>query len=114
MKRPLSVTLIACLFIIAGSVGFVYHLHTDRPLNHWVIIIFAVRLFAVVGGAFLLLGQNWARWLLLAWLAFHVCGSALHSYSEALAHLALLILLGYILLRPPASNYFQQIGVGTD
>jgi hypothetical protein len=100
--------LLGCLFIVVGIVGLAYHLHSDRPLDQSVILISAVRLLAVIGGVFLLLGHNWARWLLLAWLAFHVCISALHSYSEAGAHLALLVVIGYILLRPPASDYFRH------
>jgi len=112
MKRPLAVTLLGCLFIIAGIVGLIYHLHSDRPLDQSVILISGVRSLAVIGGVFLLLGHNWARWLLLAWLAFHIFVSALHSYSEALAHLALLIVIGYILLRPPASDYFQRSSLG--
>ncbi len=106
MKRPISVTILGCLFIVAGTVGLVYHL-SDRPLEPGIILISFVRLLAIVGGVFLLLGQSWARWLLLAWLAFHVAVSAMHSVSEALAHLALLIAVGYFLMTPPASKYFQ-------
>ena len=111
-KRPLSVSLLGCLFIVVGMVGLVYHLHSDRPLDQWVILISGVRLLAVIGGVFLLLGHNWARWLLVAWLAFYVCVSALHSCSEAGAHLALLMVIGYILLRPPAADYFQHASSG--
>jgi hypothetical protein len=72
------------------------------------ILISIVRIIAVVGGVFLLLGHNWARWLMLAWLAFHVVVSAFHSLSECIAHVVLLIMVGYALLRPPASKYFQS------
>lgn len=107
MKRPLPVTILGYLFIVVGLVGFVYHL-SDKPLDHWVVLISLVRIIAVVGGVFLLLGRNWARWLVLAWLAFHVVVSALHSMSEAVAHVVLLVVIGYVLLRPPASPYFQS------
>ena len=107
MKRPLAVTLIACLFIVAGLVGLVYHLW-DRPLDHWIVLISLVRILAVVGGVFLLTGKNWARWLLLAWLAFHVVVSAFHSLSEFIPHVVLLVTLGYFLLGPPTSKYFQS------
>jgi hypothetical protein len=106
MKRPLFVTILGCLFIVAGTVGLVYHL-SERPLEPGIVVVSFVRVLAIVGGVFLLLGHGWARWLLLAWLAFHVAVSALHSVSESLAHLALLVAFGYFLLTPPASTYFQ-------
>jgi hypothetical protein len=107
MKRPLPVTILGCLFIVAGLVGFVYHL-SESPLDRWVVLISIVRIIAVVGGVFLLMGHNWARWLILAWLAFHVVVSAFHSLSESIAHVVLLIIVSYVLLRPPASRYFQS------
>ena len=33
----------------------------------------------IVAGVFMLYGHNWARWLLVVWLAFHVIVGALHS-----------------------------------
>jgi hypothetical protein len=107
MKRPLPVTIIGCLFIVAGLVGLVYHL-SESPLDHGIVLISIVRIIAVVGGVFLLIGHNWARWLMLAWLAFHVVVSAFHSRSEFMAHVVLLMVVGYVLLRPPASKYFQS------
>jgi hypothetical protein len=106
MKRPFPVTILGGLFIVAGLVGLVYHL-SERPLERGVVLVSLVRIVAVVGGVFLLRGRNWARWLVLAWLLFHVVVSALHSFSESAAHLALLLVVGYFLIRPPASKYFQ-------
>ena len=107
MKRPFAVTILGCLFILAGLVGLAYHL-SDKPVDHWIVLISAVRIIAVVGGVFLLIGRDWARWLMLAWLAFHVVVSAFHSLSEFLPHLVLLMVVGYVLLGPPASNYFRS------
>jgi hypothetical protein len=107
MKRPLPVTILGCLFIVAGLVGLVYHL-LEGPLDHWIVLISFVRVIAVVGGVFLLMGHNWARWLMLAWLAFHVVVSAFHSLSESIAHVVLLMVVGYFLVGPPASKYFQS------
>jgi uncharacterized membrane protein HdeD (DUF308 family) len=108
MKRPLPVTFLGCLFIVVGLVGLVYHLF-ERPLEPQIALVSIVRLMAVVGGIFLLMGHNWARWLILAWLAFHVVVSAFHSLSEFIAHVLFLIVIGYFLLRPPASKYFQAV-----
>lgn len=105
-NRPLPVTLLACLFIAAGAVGLVYHL-SERPLDHHIVLISLVRMIAIVGGFFLLMGQGWSRWLLLAWLAFHVVLGAFHSLSESVAHGVLLVVVGYFLLGPPSSKYFH-------
>ena len=107
MKRPLPITIIGCLFIVAGLVGLVYHL-SETPLDHRIVLISIVRIIAVVGGVFLLLGHNWARWLILVWLAFHVVVSAFHSVSEFMPHVVLLMVVGYILLGPPTSKFFQS------
>ncbi len=77
------------------------------PYEQGIVVVSLVRALAVVGGVFLLLGHGWARWLLLAWLALHVGVSAFHSLSEGAAHLAFLLVIGYLLLRPPASTYFR-------
>ena len=106
MKRPYQVTILGCLFIVTGLVGLAYHL-SDRPIDRWIILIAAVRFIAVAGGVFLLLGHSWARWLLLAWLAFHVAVSAFHSVSQTLAHIVLLIVVSYFLLWSAAAKYFQ-------
>ena len=108
MKRPLPVTILGYLFIVVGLVGLVYHLF-ESPPDRWIVLISIVRIIAVVGGVFLLRGHNWARWLILAWLAFHVVVSAFHSLSESIAHVVLLMVVGYFLLRPPASKYFQSV-----
>ena len=107
MKRPLSVTLIALLFIAAGVAGVVFHFSDDRH-DPWIIVIFIIRLIAIIGGVFLLKGHNWARWLVLAWMAFHVVVSGFHALPEFLMHAFLLIVIAFILLRPPASDYFRS------
>jgi hypothetical protein len=106
MQRPFQVTILGCLFILAGLVGLVYHL-SEKPLDHRIVLISTVRIIAVVGGVFLLLGHRWARWLLLAWLAVHVVVNAFHSVSESLAHVVLLMAVGYFLLWSPLPNIFS-------
>jgi uncharacterized membrane protein HdeD (DUF308 family) len=107
MKRPLPITILGCFFILAGLVGLIYHL-SERPLEQHIAIVSFVRILAIVGGVFLLLGHGWARWLLLTWLAFHVVVSAFHSFSEFAPHVVLLLITAYFLLKPPASTYFHS------
>ena len=95
------------LFIAVGILSTVYHL-LKGSLDRWIIPILLVGAIAIVAGVFLLRGARWARWLVLAWLAFHVIVSAFNALSDAMAHLVLLLVVGYVLLGPPTSDYFQS------
>src|SRR5215813_2765840 len=105
-KPPLVIILIGALFIGAGSVGIVYHLH-DQPFDRGAMLLVLLRLLAIVSGIFLILGQSWARWLLLAWLAFHIVVSAFHSVEQTVIHALLLAAIAYVLFRPPASTFLK-------
>jgi hypothetical protein len=84
-----------------------YYLVKGR-LDFWIIPIALVEITAIVAGIFLLKGRNWARWLVLMWLAFHVVVSALDSFSSSVPHFLLLIAVGYFLFTPPDSRYFKS------
>jgi hypothetical protein len=108
-KRPLSVTIISWIFIAAGVIGLAYH-STDfakRPFHYDVVWVSLLRLAAILCGVFMLRGSNWARWLALAWLAYHVVIGAMHSTTELLMHAVLLAVFSFFLLRPPAAAYFR-------
>jgi hypothetical protein len=55
----------------------------------------------------MLRGHNWARWLILVWIAYHVVLSALHSVSEVVVHGLLFVVIAYVLFRPRVSAYFR-------
>jgi uncharacterized membrane protein HdeD (DUF308 family) len=107
MKRPFQVTMLGWLFIAVGILSTIYHLWKS-PLDRLIVPILLVGTIAIVAGVFLLRGARWARWLVLAWLAFHVVVSALNSLSDALPHVVLLLVVGYFLLGPLTSKYFQS------
>ena len=110
-KRPLSVTVIGCIFVAAGVMGFAYHVtefKTHRPFEYGIVWVFFLRLLAILGGVFVLRGNNWARWLLLVWIAYHVILSAFHSLSELVGHSLLLAVVAYFLFRLQASAYFRR------
>jgi uncharacterized membrane protein len=101
MNRPFAVTAIGWLFIATGIVGFVYHaFEAPNAFGPELIWVEIVRLLAIVAGAFLLRGRDWARWLLVAWIAYHVALSAWHSVSELVVHAVLLIAVTWLLFRP--------------
>lgn len=106
-NRPYQVTFLGWLLIVVGIVSTAIHLWKST-FDRWIPLIVLVGALAVVAGAYLLRGANWARWLTLAWLAFHVVVSALNSLGEALPHLVLLLVIGYVLLGPATSGYFQR------
>jgi hypothetical protein len=54
----------------------------------------------------MLRGRNWARWLALAWMAAHVAISVFHRMPELIIHCAMLILIGVVLFRRAARQYF--------
>jgi hypothetical protein len=67
--------------------------------------VLAIGLAALIGGTFVLRGQNWARWLLAAWMAFHVAISV-GKPTALVAHLAIFGFIAFLLFRPPASAHF--------
>jgi hypothetical protein len=107
-KRPLSITVIGVLFLLAGAVGLAYHATEFRtpPFPYELTGVLVVRLLAVAGGVFLLRGRNWARWLLLVWMAYHVALSAFHSASQTIVHGLLLAVIAFFLFSASAKMYF--------
>ena len=115
-NRPLPVTIIACIYIAAGVVGLIYHLpdfRTQHVFQYDVIGIALLRLLAILAGAFMLRGHNWARWLALAWMASHVIVSAFHTLPEFAIHCLFCAVIAWLLFRPDAARYFRNPGTGS-
>jgi len=107
MKRPFSVTFLGYMFILVGIAALLYHL-VRGSLDYWMLLIALLEIVAIVAGVFLIKGRNWARWLLLLWIAFHVFASALNSLAASVPHLLLLVAVAYFLFTPPDSKYFSS------
>jgi hypothetical protein len=110
-NRPLPVIIVSVLFIVAGGVGFVYHIKDFfKPgyTQYETIWVLFLRILAIVCGVLLLLKIKWARWLAIAWLAYHVLIGALNSTSEMIAHIVFLIIVTVLLFLPVSSKYFQN------
>lgn len=109
MKRPLSVTILGWVYILVGIGGLAYHLREFNPhhlFENDAVTASVVRALAIVAGIFMLQGKNWARWLALAWMAFHVIISIHHPLPQFLTHAVLLALFTYLLFRPKPREYF--------
>ena len=114
--RPLSVTILGWLFLIFNSValisGLLPFVGADAAQllaefkSHWMVHL--VRLAGIVSGLFMLHGFNWARWLLVAWMIFHVVISALHSWFQLLVHVLIFSVILFFLFRPRASEFFAR------
>ena len=105
--RPRTITIISWLFIIFGSIALLSGVLPFHDLmSHWYIHL--SRLLMIVAGVFMLKGQNWARWLLVLWIAFHIVISALHSPLFLLMHVAIFSVILYFVFRPQASAYFSR------
>ena len=110
-NRPLSVTILGWLFIVVGAIGFVYHaseLTGGHGSRFYVIWVCLLRLIAILSGVFLLRGRNWARWILLVWMAYHVVLSVFHSWSDVVTHSVILLVIAYFFLRRQVSSYFSS------
>ena len=113
-KRPRSITVISWIFIVLGSIAFLSSLlpYFDNDTAsriaylkaHW--IVHVARVVAVVCGVFMQYGFNWARWLLVVWIGFHLVISVLHSPLQLIVHGLLFALVLYFIFRPQASAYF--------
>ena len=109
-RRPLPVTIISFVLIATGAIGLVYHLADFRaqaPFPYELVWISVVRLTAIVCGLYLLRARNWARWLALAWIAFHVIVSAFQAPLQLVIHIVVFLAFAYFLFRPGASEYFH-------
>ena len=109
-KRPISVTIISLIFAAAGVIGVVFHLtefNLQQPFQYDLVWVVLIRLMAIVCGVYMLRGSNWARWLTLIWIAYHVILSGFHSLFELAVHSLLFAVFAYFLFRPRASEYFR-------
>ena len=107
--RPIPVLMVACVYMAVGAAGFVYHFRELLALRRDSLWVELIELLAVVSGAFMLAGYNWARWLAVAWMAFHVAIS-FPVLRQFVIHLLILALVVWILFLPGARRYFESSG----
>jgi len=107
MKRPVAVIIVACVYLLVGVGGFIVHFPELTAGHRDAIAIELTEFLAVVGGTGLLLRQNWARWLALAWIVFHVALSFTDPISKLGVHLVFCILIAWALFRPATASWFR-------
>jgi hypothetical protein len=110
-KYPLPVIIVAILFILTGCMGFVYHFRDLADVSisvyesAWVLFL---RILAIVCGILLLYRIKWARWLAIAWMAYHVVIGAYNSTEQMITHLVFLAIVTILLFLPASSAYFNK------
>ena len=119
-KRPRSVTVISWIFIAFGGIALLTSLlppvdaaagqriAESRPqhlFEHAFICV--ARILAVLCGVSMLCGFNWARWLLVVWMGYHIIVGVLHSPFSSVVHTLLFAAVVYFLFRPEAAAYFR-------
>lgn len=111
-RRPISVTVIACLYFATGALGFVYHASeftAGQPFRFDLFGIELIRIAAVVCAVFMLRGHNWARWLALVWMGFHVVLSAFHDLGQLAVHCLFFAVIVWFLTRMDARRFFHAV-----
>jgi hypothetical protein len=86
-KRPISITIVASVFLMVGTVGFGVHFSeilARHAFQYGDALVELTELIAIVCGLFMLQGRNWARWLALAWIAFHVAINIFDSLQKVM------------------------------
>jgi len=106
-KRPVAVTVVAWLYVLVGIGGLIGHFHEMIPINRDGLLIAGTEILAIVAGAFMLRRQNWARWLALAWMVFHIVLSAFPPGIPLVVHCVFFVAIAWALLQRAAGEYFR-------
>jgi uncharacterized membrane protein len=107
----MSVTILSWIYIVMGTVGFIYHLRDFSkysPFHSDVLLVASIRILAVVAGYFMLHGRNWARWTAILWIAAHVVLSFYNSWQQVTMHAFFFAIITLLLTRPAANDFFRN------
>jgi hypothetical protein len=107
-RRPVAVLLLSCLYIAVGTIGFAVNFPKLIALQHDSIWIELTESLALIAGAFMFRGRNWARWLALVWMAFHIAIS-FPVVRQVVTHSIIFALIAWVLFRPDARRYFTPL-----
>jgi hypothetical protein len=121
LKRPLSITIIAWLSILAGVVCFLFLLFvalyadsasSQNPLGRFrgAGLFIVGTMAALAGGVLVLRGLSLGRLLILAALVALLAESLEQQALVIVTYGLLLVVCGYFLFRPQASDYFRGSG----
>ena len=114
-QRPRSITIISWIFIIFGSIALLIGVLPIGDItfaqrladlkSHWYVHL--SRFLQIIIGVFMIYGHDWARWLLVAWIAFHVVVGALHGWLQLLTHVVIFSVILLFVFQLPSSEFFR-------
>ncbi len=110
--RLWSVIVVGVIFLALGVLDIARGLAPLFSSGHMAMDdaeVFAIGIAAIVGGVYVIRGENWARWLLAVWMAFHVAISV-GQPRQLVAHLVIFGFIAFLLFRRRASPYFARTG----
>lgn len=86
-----------------------FFFHSPGLLHpHWDdFFVEPTEVLALLAGVYMLRKKNWARWLALAWMAFHIALSAIPPFQGLVVHVVIFVGIAYLLLRSDAAQYFR-------
>jgi hypothetical protein len=106
--RPRVVTLLGWMLIALGAIECVYRLTKIHwPVQAGDIGVPLFELIILVSGVFLLRGYDWARWLAVAWVGFHVVVGSLNSLTRGIVHGAIFLVFVWVMFRPEMNAWFR-------
>jgi hypothetical protein len=107
---PPTITLISFLFVVIGVISTAVHVwqfKVSRPTFLEEVGVYAIGALAVVAGIYMLRGRNWARWLALGWICFHVIVAAFNQPIGLVIHVVFVGLLAWFLFRRESRRWFS-------
>jgi hypothetical protein len=106
-RRPIPVYVVAGAYLAVGVIGFVAHWHDLLAVPSEGVWMELTELVAAITAVFLFRRHNWARWLAVAWILFHVVLSAFGNTRELIAHAILAAVITWLLFRPATARWFR-------
>jgi hypothetical protein len=107
-RRPMAVLLVSCLYMAVGAIGLIVHFPGLAALQRESVWIELTELLAFVAGVFMFRGHNWARWLALVWMAFHVAIS-FPVIRQIVIHSIIFALIAWVLFRSDTQRFFKPL-----
>lgn len=105
-RVPVLVIVIGVLLIATGIGGSIQHRVWAHLGSFDGAVMAVIEIAAIIAGVFMPLGHNWARWLAMAWIAFHVAISIPHLWPELVVHLLVFVAFAFALFRGPSREFF--------
>lgn len=114
--RPFAVTGFAYLYLAVGVITSVSHFAEYRANRgaaspeqelRDIVMIELTEFIAIISGAFMLRGHNWARWVAVAWIAAHTIASAFNGWGAFAFHAVICAAIAWGLFRSDATRYFR-------